>query len=389
MDSSQTRAVYELTALVAHIVGEAEEPDRPRKRRDRGEPEQAEGHIVAHIKAGHHYSYSCSQSVPVHPLLLSFTCLFRCTRQMCELFTASVIAFSALKSAMSAELTDGLGCKGTYRAYCFSACYKCLLQVPGCYLKAGRGYQPDSAHVGSPGQSPLSFSNTRKQLPGPFRASPLQPSDARPSPEKTLAAANVSAVAAHAPENSSEDSAAHEQSEGASIASAHALDAADHVSTDGVQQSEALAVSTLSLKDSSGAANASEAQDFQVQRRGSDGQGDDSAGHAEGLAACSPGREQGKADAAGTTTRSEAADVVEADQAASSPPVEPELVAERAEHAAAAVAAEGLELDRSSEPAALAAARSGSLVPGAPPRCSLSLTCIQCICVNMSMMSHD
>ena len=52
MDSSQTRAVYELTALVAHIVGEAEEPDRPRKRRDRGEPEQAEGHIVAHIKAG-------------------------------------------------------------------------------------------------------------------------------------------------------------------------------------------------------------------------------------------------------------------------------------------------------------------------------------------------
>ena len=55
MDSSQTRAVYELTALVAHIVGEAEEPDRPRKRRDRGEPEQAEGHIVAHIKA----RYNC------------------------------------------------------------------------------------------------------------------------------------------------------------------------------------------------------------------------------------------------------------------------------------------------------------------------------------------
>ena len=52
--------------------------------------------------------------------------------------------------------------------------------------------------------------------------------------------------------------------------------------------------------------------------------------------------------------------------AASSTPAEPEAVAvaERAEHAAAAVAAEGLELDRSSEPAAMAAARSGSLAPG-------------------------
>ena len=39
-------------------------------------------------------------------------------------------------------------------------------------------------------------------------------------------------------------------------------------------------------------------------------------------------------------------------------------VAERAEHAAAAIAAEGLELDRASEPAAIAAARSGSLAPG-------------------------
>ena len=49
---AQTRAVYELTALVAHIVGAGEDQERPKKRRDRGDPEEPEGHIVAHIKAG-------------------------------------------------------------------------------------------------------------------------------------------------------------------------------------------------------------------------------------------------------------------------------------------------------------------------------------------------
>ena len=49
---ARTRAAYELTALVAHIAGAGEEAERPRKRRDRGDPDEPEGHIVAHIKAG-------------------------------------------------------------------------------------------------------------------------------------------------------------------------------------------------------------------------------------------------------------------------------------------------------------------------------------------------
>ena len=47
------RAVYELTALVAHIMGDAEEQERLKKKRERAEPGKAEGHIVAHIKASH------------------------------------------------------------------------------------------------------------------------------------------------------------------------------------------------------------------------------------------------------------------------------------------------------------------------------------------------
>ena len=57
----------------------------------------------------------------------------------------------------------------------------------------------------------------------------------------------------------------------------------------------------------------------------------------------------------------------EAAEAAEHAAPEEAAVAERAEHAAAAIAAEGLELDRSSEPAAIAAARSGSLAPGLGP----------------------
>ena len=49
----RTRAAYELTAVVAHIVGDAEEQERLKKKRERAEPGKAEGHIVAHIKAGH------------------------------------------------------------------------------------------------------------------------------------------------------------------------------------------------------------------------------------------------------------------------------------------------------------------------------------------------
>ena len=55
--------------------------------------------------------------------------------------------------------------------------------MPGCYLKAGRGYRPDSAHAGSPGQSPLSFPHSRRVPPGALRhitpaalAKPCEPS---------------------------------------------------------------------------------------------------------------------------------------------------------------------------------------------------------------------
>ena len=52
VSGAETRAVYELTALVAHITGAGEEPERPKRRRERGDPDEPEGHIVAHIKAG-------------------------------------------------------------------------------------------------------------------------------------------------------------------------------------------------------------------------------------------------------------------------------------------------------------------------------------------------
>ena len=51
-DGPHTKAVYELTALVAHIMGDAEEQERLKKKRERTEPGKAEGHIVAHIKVG-------------------------------------------------------------------------------------------------------------------------------------------------------------------------------------------------------------------------------------------------------------------------------------------------------------------------------------------------
>ena len=38
--------------LVAHIAGAGEEQERPKRRRERGDPDEPEGHIVAHIKAG-------------------------------------------------------------------------------------------------------------------------------------------------------------------------------------------------------------------------------------------------------------------------------------------------------------------------------------------------
>ena len=60
LSGAETKAVYELTALVAHIMGDAEEQERPRRKRHRKEPDLAEGHIVAHIKA----CLSCSS----HPL---------------------------------------------------------------------------------------------------------------------------------------------------------------------------------------------------------------------------------------------------------------------------------------------------------------------------------
>ena len=58
MDGPRNRAVYELTALVAHIMGDAEEQERLKKKRERAEPGKAEGHIVAHIKVGHSLVHS-------------------------------------------------------------------------------------------------------------------------------------------------------------------------------------------------------------------------------------------------------------------------------------------------------------------------------------------
>lgn len=66
LDGAQTKAVYELTGLVAHIMGDPEEQERPRKKRDRGEPEKAEGHIVAHIKAGRSQSHAATYTVVIH-----------------------------------------------------------------------------------------------------------------------------------------------------------------------------------------------------------------------------------------------------------------------------------------------------------------------------------
>ncbi len=66
LDGAQTKAVYELTGLVAHIMGDAEEHERPRKKRDRGEAEISEGHIVAHIKVGHSRSHATPHAVVMY-----------------------------------------------------------------------------------------------------------------------------------------------------------------------------------------------------------------------------------------------------------------------------------------------------------------------------------
>ena len=66
LDGAQTKAVYELTGLVAHIMGDAEEHERPRKKRDRGEYETSEGHIVAHVKAGRSWSHAATHTALMH-----------------------------------------------------------------------------------------------------------------------------------------------------------------------------------------------------------------------------------------------------------------------------------------------------------------------------------
>ena len=120
------------------------------------------------------------------------------------------------------------------------------VQVPGCYLKAGRGYQPDSAHVGSPGQSPLSFSNSRRLPTAPFRTSPLQPSQnpARPSAEQPADAADSASAAGQLSDVPSQGDAAAEGKGQADVDQE-----AQHVSFNGIQRGEDLGLSGLSLQD--------------------------------------------------------------------------------------------------------------------------------------------
>ncbi len=231
------------------------------------------------------------------------------------------------------------------------------MQVPGCYLKGGRGYQPDSAQIGSPGQSPLSFSNPRRRPPSAlFRRSPLQPSEApsKPSAERS-AAAEEGDSAVRQLQGEADDSSASADS---------SAEAAKHVSSNGQHPADDAGLGSLSL-DNLGTIDANSQEELQECEPGRGGLSSNSPDQSLQHAASSQNNrtayEHSKEDVVAAVDA-----CLEANQEANSAQAEPELVAvaERAEHAAAAVAAEGLELDRSSEPAALAAVRSGSLAPG-------------------------
>ncbi len=237
------------------------------------------------------------------------------------------------------------------------------MQVPGCYLKGGRGYQPDAAQVGSPGQSPLSFSNPRRPPSAPFRRSPLQPSETPPKPSaERSAAAEEGDCAVRQLSGEAEDSSALAEDKIGATAD-NSADEAKHASLNGQHPADDAGLASLSLEDT-GIIDTELQKDLQncePGRRGLSSNGlDQSLQHAssQNNHTASEHSKEGSASAADAS--------LEADEGADSAQAEPELVAvaERAEHAAAAVAAEGLELDRSSEPAALAAVRSGSLAPG-------------------------
>ena len=278
--------------------------------------------------------------------------------------------------------------------------------MPGCYLRAGRGYQPDSAQAGSPGQSPLSFSGARRAPSACFRPSPLQPSGAKPSPDRPLSGSSAAqressenlvpsmspteqavtpepgaksmradpetALAAapsteaykDAPYDASKQSM---QAENSSSADQKQDSSARYgASSNGVQGGELATLSGLSLADG----ESTEAGLLQEQTHSTR---TDSQPHRPS----SPGNEAGYHAERNDVS---AAMPGEAAKAAEHAAPEEAAVAQRAEHAAAAIAAEGLELDRSSEPAAIAAARSGSLAPGLGPSpehlcCMLCCSC--------------
>ena len=254
--------------------------------------------------------------------------------------------------------------------------------MPGCYLKAGRGYQPDSAHIGSPGQSPLSFSNPRR--PPPFRTSPLQPSQnpARPSAEQPTDAADSASTAGQLSGGPDQGDAAAEGKEQVDLEQGP-----HHASSNGAHNREELTLSGLGLQGTGvetaqhpeqqtdetvgehlsigGTAAELQCQSSQnsvVHELDSSSRQE----HSEEASMAASLSLKATLEASSTRAEPTAETGSEIGAAASSTPAEPEAVAvaERAEHAAAAVAAEGLELDRSSEPAAMAAARSGSLAPG-------------------------
>ena len=265
----------------------------------------------------------------------------------------------------------------------FSQCHEVAsAQVPGCYLNAGRGYRPDSARIRSPGQSPLSFSHSRRPQPGHSKTSPLQPSQdpARPPADQAAPAADGASAVGQAPGRPDQGNTASDSGGQAILEHAH-----KDASSNGLQHREGFDMSGLSLQDtrsesawqseqlldealSSTGDSTAEVQHMSDQHSGLHAAGRQSRPEdaEEALAAAQLSSEPVALEACSTGAEHAAAAGFEADLAASSAPAEPELVAvaERAEHAAAAVAAEGLELDRSSEPAAMAAARLDSLAPG-------------------------
>ena len=255
--------------------------------------------------------------------------------------------------------------------------------MPGCYLKAGRGYQPDSAHAGSPGQSPLSFPHSRRFTRAPSGTSPLQPSQSPARPLADTADDTVDGASGAASPPGSRDQG-DEVAEGRGHAAFDEIP--QHVSSNGVQHGEDVSLSGLNLGDTRAEdTQQSEENDktsrdqlgpdspvAQEHRQSTQSSSPDQKGshsgarHAEGAPNAAELSLEPTQAASSTEGEPVADSASEADVAASSAPAEAQLVAvaERAEHAAAAVAAEGLELDRSSEPAAMAAARSGSLAPG-------------------------